>query len=319
MTERPVARPARLAGLRQALHNPVLIKELRGRMRGRRAFVVLSVFLALSALVALCIYWVARDSLSSNPFQAGSEIGKVLFLGIALVALIQVTIIVPAQAAAALSGERERETYDLLIVTLLPSWKIVLGKLMATLAYAVLLIVALVPLMALAFFFGGVTPLEVAIALVGLLATALMFGSIGILCSTVAKRTISANVFTQGLNAAISLGIPFVALLFGLWLEQGAGFERAQWVNSYAFVYIAGAILALNPFIALGYAEALLSEGETRLFYPFDGFPGRNAPLWIPAPWLAFVVMALLVSLLCIVAATVRLRRIPRPKRGAQG
>ncbi len=146
---------------------PVLVKELRGRMRGGRAFVVLTLFLTVLSLFMLLLFLAVRSNVGTDPFSAGQTIGKTLFIGVVTIALIQVMIIVPAQAAAAITSERERETFDLLVATLLPSWKIILGKLLAALAYAVLLIVAVVPLMGIAFFFGGVTGSEVVIALLG--------------------------------------------------------------------------------------------------------------------------------------------------------
>ena len=141
----------------------------KARLRGGRAFLVLTLFLTVLSLFMLLLFLAVRSDVGNDPFSAGRTIGKTLFIGVVTIALMQVMIIVPAQAAAAITSERERETFDLLVATLLPSWKIVLGKLFAALAYAVLLIVAVVPLMGIAFFFGGVTAGEVAIALLGLL------------------------------------------------------------------------------------------------------------------------------------------------------
>jgi ABC-2 type transport system permease protein len=283
---------------------PVLVKELRTRMRGARAFWVLTIYLGVLAGFALLLYLAVRSSVVNDPFSAGQTIGKALFLGVAAVALIQVMIIVPAQAAGAISGEREHETFDLLIVTLLPAWKIVLGKLLAALAYAVLLIVAVVPLMALAFFFGGVTGTEVLIALLGLLVTAVLYGAVGILWSVITVRTMPAMVLTQATNIMVLLGIPFLAYVFAaLFLFRG---PTPDWFFSYPFIYAAGLFLAIHPFIALGAAEAFLSNGETGLLIALRD--GDRPPVWIPAPWLAFTIEGLLLAAIVIVI-TVRLLR----------
>lgn len=292
------------------LHNPVLTKELRGRMRGARAFVVLTVFLLISSAFTLLLYMAMREEVAYDPFTAGSRIGKTLFLGVATVALIQVMIIVPAQAAGAIAGEKEQETYDLLITTLLPPWKIVLGKLLAALAYAVLLIIAVVPLMALAFFFGGVTGTEVMIALLGLLATALLYGSVGILWSTLARRTIAAMVLAQATNVLVLLGIPFLMVVFGTLFVFNEP-RPPDWLATYPFIYAAGSLLAVHPFIALGGAELLLANGEERWFFPIPELPGANE-IWIPAPWIAFLIAAIGVSVVLIFLATRQVRRIRR-------
>lgn len=283
---------------------PVLVKELRGRMRGARAFIVLTGYLLVLSSFTLLLYLAVRSAVGNDPFSAGRTIGKSLFIGIAIVALIQVMIIVPAQAAGSISGERERETFDLLIVTLLPAWKIVLGKLLAALAYAVLLIVAVVPLMAVAFFFGGVTGAEVLIALLGLLVTAVLYGTVGLLWSAVAPRTMIATVMTQATNVLILLGLPFIMFVFGLVFFRDG--REPDWIWSYPFVYAAGAVLALHPFLALGAAEAFLSNGENGLMIALEN--GQRPPIWIPAPWLVFTVEGLLMSVV-LIAITIRMLR----------
>jgi ABC-2 type transport system permease protein len=285
--------------------NPVLVQELRGRMRGVRAFVVLTIFLLVLAVPTTLLYLAAAQSVQFDPFSAGQRIGKTVFLGIAAVALVQVLIIVPSQAASAIAGEKERETYDLLISTLLTPWQIVFGKLLAALAYATLLVVAVIPFMALSFLFGGVTGLEVVIALVGLLATALLFGSIGIFWSTVMRRSMAAIVVTLATIMFVLFGMPFL-ILISSWILLGFG-PQPEWVNSGAFIYLWISLLSLHPFVALGTADAYFSTGETSLFFRAD----QNAmppfilsaspdPVWVPHPWVLFVLQAVVISAILI-------------------
>lgn len=289
---------------------PVLVKELRGRMRGARAFVILTTYLLVLSIFALLLYLAVRSSAGSDPFTAGRTIGKTLFIGIALVALLQIMMIVPAQAAGAIAGERERETFDLLIVTLLPAWKIVLGKLLAALAYAVMLIIAVVPFMALAFFFGGVTGSEVAIALAGLLVTALLYGAIGILWSVLTARTMTATVMTQATNLLMLLGLPFMMFVFATLFLSGSEARWPAWVQSYPFVYAANALVALHPFIALGAAEGFLSNGQTGWIVPFQWGAGKE--FWILAPWIGLLLEGSLVAAALIVVA-IRMLRPDQP------
>ena len=288
-------------------NHPVLVKELRGRMRGARAFVVLTSFLVVLSAFSLLLYLVVGSVAANDPFSAGRAIGKALFIGVTIIALVQVLVIVPAQAAGAISSERERQTFDLLIATQLPSWKIVLGKLLASLAYAVLLIVATVPLMALAFFFGGVTGTEVVIALIGLLVTALLYGAIGILWSVISVRTLTSTVLTQATNILLMLGIPFLMFVFGMVFFRSS--DPPSWIETYVFVYSAGLVVALHPFIALGAAETFLSNGQTGWFIPLT-LP--RGPIWIPAPWLAFTLEGIVVASL-LVALAVRMLRPNEP------
>lgn len=293
--------------------NPVLAQELRGRMRGARAFVILTIFLLVLAIPTTLLYLAAAQSAQFDTFGAGQRIGKTVFLGVAAVALLQVLIIVPSQAANAIAAEKERETYDLLISTLLPAWKIVFGKLLAALAYATLLILAVIPFMALAFLFGGVTGLEVVLALVGLLATAVLFGSIGIFWSTIMRRSLGATVVTLATIMGVLVGIPFLMGVFGFMLF-GSPIQPA-WTNSGLFIYLWVIIVSLHPFIALGAAEAYLAMGETSLFFsaaqnPTPPFIPTLAPepIIILHPWLLFVIEALLVSAILIAVSIRRLK-----------
>lgn len=303
--------------------NPVLVKELRGRMRGGRAFVILTVFLLVLALPTTLLYLTIADFSGSNGFDAGQTIGKTLFIGIVTIALVQVMIVVPGQAASALTSEKERETYDLLISTLLPAWKIIIGKLFAALAYAVLLIIAVIPFMALSFFFGGVTVLEVVLALVGLFVTVLLFGSSGILWSVLMRRSMAATIMTQASSVALLLGVPFimyviVALIF-------RNFDPPGWTASRPFVYFWISLLCWHPFIALGLSEYYLTQGETRLFFPADGvgsdlflpFDRGQQPLdfLVPHPWLLFTIQALILSLILITLSIRLLRPVDEGSR----
>lgn len=267
----------------------MLVKELRSRMRGARSFVVLSIYLIILSGVTLLLY-AAIASSASNDINAGREIGRALFFTIGAVALTEVCVITPALTAGSIAGERERQTYDLLVGSLLSPWQIVWGKLAAALSYALLLIVAVVPLMSLAFLFGGVTLAEVVIALIGLITTAVLYACLGLFWSTVMRSTLAANSLAIGSVILMLLGIPFLAIVFTILI----GTNLNSLFASIPLLYIGGAFLVVHPFIALFLTEQLLSE-ERGLFYTFIDLPNGGQTL-VPSPWIAFVVLALLIS-----------------------
>jgi ABC-2 type transport system permease protein len=311
--------------------NPVLVKELRGRMRGARAFVILTAFLLVLAVPTTLLYYVAVQNAQFNSFNAGQTIGKTLFIGVVTIALIQVLIVVPGQAASALTSEKESETYDLLISTLLPPWKIIIGKLLAAMAYALLLIVATIPFMALSFFFGGVTLLEVVLALVGLFVTVVLFGSVGLLWSILLRRSLASTIVTQATSVIVLLGIPFLMFVFAMLFFDRP--PQPAWVSSPVFVYLWIAMFSLHPFLALGWSETLLTQGETRLFFPaqeainspyvpVNQFGGNaaaaNLDFLVPHPWLMYTIEAAIITAV-LIAICIRLLRpindAPRRRR----
>src|SRR5262245_58527355 len=193
-----------------------------------------------------------------------------------------------ALTAGGIAGEKERQTYDLLVSSLLSPWQIAWGKLGAALSFALLMIIAVVPLMSLAFLFGGVSLAEVLIALAGLTMTALLYATVGLFWSALMHSTLGATSFALGSIILMLLGIPFVAAIFTLIFGQGAA---PDWTRSAIFIYLSGAFVSIHPFIALGLTETLLSNGDSPFFSIVDP-QGANVP--IPSPWLAYVVLAAL-------------------------
>lgn len=284
--------------------NPVLVKELRGRMRGARAFVLLSIYLIILSAVTLLLY-VALAADAGSDLNAGQRIGKALFLVIAAVALIEVCVITPALTAGSIAGEKERQTYDLLISSLLSPWQIVWGKLGAALAFALLMVISVVPVMSLAFIFGGVSLAEVLIALAGLIATSIFYATIGLFWSSVMRSSLGATSFSLGTIILILLGIPFLAAIVMIFTNAGSD---ALWLRSAAFIYVGGAILSAHPFIALGLTEAQIIEGQNVFFSTINIAP--NQSIIVPGPWIVYIFLSAIFSALMIVLSVRMLRPV---------
>jgi ABC-2 type transport system permease protein len=305
--------------------NPVLIKELRGRMRGARAFVLLTMYLLILSGVAL-LFYAAITSIASSDLNSAREIGKSLFRLIVGVALIEVCLITPVLTAGSISGERERQTYDLLVTSLLSPWQIIWGKLAAALSFAMLLILSIVPLMSLAFLFGGVSLAEVLIVLAGLITTAVFYATIGLFWSAALRSTLGATSLALGSVIMMLLGIPFIALVFTLIL----GLDLSpDWLNSAAFVYISSAFLYIHPFLALQMTDDLQLNTGRGPFYsssPIGTALTNSSNIYVPSPWIIYVVLALIFSAILLLLSVRMLRpeqdgandAAPRPTDEAQ-
>lgn len=288
--------------------NPVLVKELRGRMRGPRAFVVLTIYLLILSAVILLLY-TALGTSPGTDLNAGRRIGKTLFLTIAAVALIEVCVITPALTSGSIAGERERQTYDLLVASRLSPWQIIWGKLGAALGFALLLIFAVVPVMSLAFLFGGVTLAEVLIVLAGLVATALFYATVGLFWSTVMRGTLGATVLALGSIILMLLLIPFLWVISTLIFARGSDLAI---LRSALYIYGGGAFISAHPFIALGLTEAFLSNGDSPFFSVVR--PGSR-DFVVPSPWLVYIVLSLLFSLVLMLLSVRLLRPMPERRR----
>jgi ABC-type transport system involved in multi-copper enzyme maturation permease subunit len=208
----------RVAGVLSGI-TAVGTKELRGRMRGPRAFVWVTIYLAVLASVAVLVYTVQRDAAASqssfsggNPYVS-AQVGQALFATLLFLQVLLVVFLAPAATSGAISLEREKQTLDLLTATPISTLGIVLGKLAAALAFVVILIVASIPLTALVFLFGGVAPEDVLRGYVVLFVTAIGFGSVGLFLSSLTRRTQTATVLTYLAVLVLTVGTGFGLIL----------------------------------------------------------------------------------------------------------
>jgi ABC-2 type transport system permease protein len=192
----------------------MMAKELRSRFRGRRAFLVLTLYLAVLALIAYGAYSVvapnARANASFGEFggnpNASAQVGQAIFAMLSVIQLLLVVFIAPALTAGAISLEREKQTLDLLIATPLRPGGIVVGKLLSALAFVVLMILAGIPVSALVLMYGGASVDDILRQQVVLFASAIGFGVIGLFMSALIKRTQAAIVLTYCIVLALAIG-----------------------------------------------------------------------------------------------------------------
>src|SRR5512143_646870 len=189
------------------------VKELRGRMRGRRAFVILTIYLLLLGGFAWMVELIMERNVSTgfgSSSYAGASIGQGIFAALLMLETLQVAFLAPSATAGAISLEREKQTLELLVVTPISSIAIVLGKLLSALVYVWLLIAASIPLTAVVFVYGGVAPDDVLRGYLVLIVTALGLGSFGLFCSSLVKRTQAATAITIFGVLVITIGSVFM-------------------------------------------------------------------------------------------------------------
>ena len=232
--ERPSV-PRSFHPIRSARHGingivAVGVKELRGRVRGRRAFVVLTFYLLFLAAFAWAWELVAERAYVQNSTLQGASaayasalVGQEVFGALVLVETLLVVFLAPAFTAGAISLEREKQTLDMLAATPISSLAIVVGKLLSALAYVFLLIAASIPLTAIVFVFGGVGPDDVVRAYAVLIVTALGLGSLGLFISAAMQRTQGATVVTFFTVLFLTLGTMFGVLFWNTMAGVNSG------------------------------------------------------------------------------------------------
>jgi ABC-2 type transport system permease protein len=286
--------------------NPVMVKELRGRMRGIRAFIVLTVYLGLMSVFMAAVY-LTFTSLDNNLSSAAAgAAGRLLFAGVVGVEMLLIIFISPAFTSGAITGERERQTYDLLQTTLLASPSFVMGKLESALSYVLLLLLAAIPLQSLAFLFGGVSQAEVLIAFVILTVTAITLGTIGLFFSAVASRTLSASVQTYTVALLGAFGMPlFMGGVVRL-LRQSFGVGSP--VLDAGLSYLQQIFTSLNPVATALEAQVLLVERQVIGFTTVTLNNGSQIP--VVSPWISFTIIYLMISAVMLVLTVRRMQHL---------
>lgn len=173
--------------------NPLLSKELRLRMRTWRTFALVSLYLLGLGGFAL-IFFSAQFYSVRMGYGSLYDVGRQLFIFLGVVQFVLVVFAVPALTANAVSGERERQTFDLLACTQLTPMGIVVGKLTASLSAVILLIVASLPLYGFVFLMGGVSPSELLTLLTIFILVAVITGCWSLMFSSIFKRTVTSII-----------------------------------------------------------------------------------------------------------------------------
>ena len=280
-------------------------------MRGSRAFVVLTVYLLLlSGFVTLLyvVYVASTDNVLGG--ANGQWIGKFVFGAVVGIELLLVCFIAPAFTAGAISGERERQTYDLLRTTLLPARSLVLGKLASALSYILLLLVAAFPLQSLAFLLGGVAPEEVLIATGLLIATAFLFGASGIFFSSFMRRTLGSTVLTYAFALMATLGLPLILLALVPLVSIFFNNAPPAPVTEAVLIYTFGVLVAINPIATAVATEILLVNQQSAFYFTVPLTNGANLPLI--SPWLPFMLFCLVLGAIMTIISILAVRRAER-------
>jgi len=314
------------------------VKELRGRMRGKRAFVVLTIYLLLVAGFAWMVETLTAMTFSSgftSSFAASAEIGRALFIAIILLLTLVTLILAPASTSGAISLEREKQTLDLLTTTPISSLAIVLGKLLSALSWIFLLLLASIPIVALVFTFGGVAPEDVIRAYIVLVGTAFAYGAMGLFVSALVRRTQAATVINLVLVIALTAGTAFIFVFWSAMTGNSgvlpdAGTRDSGFVDSLT-KRPPEALMLMDPFLAqvdvmcgteTGFGSSCqIIAGVTNQQAAFidngaGGINGVGRDTYWPRSVAAMVITAIVLVILSVqLVSPTRRWRLHRPRR----
>ena len=176
------------------MSNPIIHRELVGMLRTGRA-VVLQVLLVLVLSALVILRWPSEGRVAISGLQSQqvlSVFGYGLMVGLILLA--------PVFPATSIVRERQQGTLALLLNSPMSSGSILLGKLIGTVGFVLLLLILSVPAAAACYTMGGVDLVgQLGHIYVILFLAALQFAALGMVVSTYASTTESSLRVTYGL------------------------------------------------------------------------------------------------------------------------
>jgi ABC-type transport system involved in multi-copper enzyme maturation permease subunit len=237
------------------VENPVLQRELLTNLRMPRAFVLLFVYVALLGGVVY-LAWPQEQRLDMAQPEAAKRLVNLFFFGQYMLA----SLMAPSFAAGAITGEKERMSYEMLLASPLRPGAIVLGKLFAALCHLGILMICSLPIVMLCLPLGGVSLYEVFAAYFAMIATVGLFGMISLWASSYFRRT-SASLVVSYL---MILPLAMVCVLMWNQLEQ---LGRARLM----------VVITVVPVVCLSLAALMWRNACRRLLYPPDlGSEGKE-------------------------------------------
>ncbi|MCB9856763.1 MAG: ABC transporter permease subunit [Phycisphaerales bacterium] len=277
--------------------NPILVRVVQSGGRRKR-----HLWIRLGYLSIMAIAVVIGIALMQAPGSTGSlaEFAKQatkVFKSVSLIQLGMVCVLAPVFAAAAITQEKDSQTYNILLSTPLTNGQIVLGSLLSRLFFVVALLVASIPLFCIIMVYGGVTGDKIMFAIAIATATALLMGSIAISISVIKIGT-GRTIFSFYLAIAVYLMTIYV---LGSWSRlippesvlAPTGATKMSW------------LAAFHPFLAM---FVVLGETPAPGFADVAhyGFPGKYL---LAYPQYSYLVITSITSLVLLSVSFAFVRR----------
>ncbi len=261
--------------------NPITKREIKITARGKRYFIEIFVFemiLMLTFILSLnSIFGKSNGNVNSADYNM---FGK-LFPLVGLAELLIMSFVIPVMTGASISGEKERQTFDIMLTTSIRPFQIVWGKLMSVIVRIMMFAIAAVPIMAVSFVSGSLSWGILFLYLLMVTIYAFFLASVGIYASAVCKKSMTAIIFSFVIVFFMTVGTLLMAFL------EYVVFEKLM---------LASIFLLVNPVMYFGvlFSISTGSENTFKLLKSIEDMEVNSDHRWIIAASIIFVVFTIL-------------------------
>ena len=295
------------------MDNPIFKKEQKVRARSPKLMLLIVGY----NLLLLILMVVAYVSIYGENQQIGRgaryQDTLILYMLIGVFQFVLLLLIVPAFTAGTITGEKERQTFDILITANRKPLAIIIGKLGASVSTMLLLIISSLPIVAIVFSVGGVSITDVFLYVIVCFLEAVFIGSIGLFFSSVSKNTTKSTVATYVTILLLVIGTATVLGILYLVVSKQINYNEfaAEAIKIVTDLKSTVWILLINPLVTV---VALLMEqtGNESLFAQYINEVGRCNTL-ILEHWVAIsIAIQTVVAVVLIYLSTKNIDRIKK-------
>lgn len=254
--------------------NPIIKKELKIAARSKKMGWEL---IAYESVLVFIFIGIVSEFRMFPVFNDRNFYSKLIVPLIEIVQIGMTALAIPIMTASSISGERERQTFDIMLTTCLSPMEIVFGKVFSAVVKVMLYVTAGIPIMALAFVLGKLSWWMLLLFLVVIFVFATFVGSLGVFCSSVSSTSV-----TSILRA---LGLYFVICFFSCMPEiMVTGVIRGNKHYDGLLFLLLNPLVFLEEFFMLSMNGYSLFSGDQ--FSSFDSSYGfftkllAHGPLW---------------------------------------
>ncbi len=218
--------------------NPIVKKDLQVTARSMRfcwGVFAYEVVLVLAFLLAMAFIQSQSNSIYSDNNIYSYFI--VLFPVLAIAQVCIVALTVPIITASSISGERERQTFDIMLTTCMSPFSIVVGKVISAVIRILFFVVAGMPIMALSFIAGGLGWSSLFYFVLTIVLLSVLSGSIGILCSALCRKSITAVILSFAFYFVIYFMTFVPMILKYVWTKGKSAGESMLFLLANPFVF----------------------------------------------------------------------------------
>lgn len=294
--------------------NPVYKRELKVNSRSIRMALILLIFNGILSAVALFNMYSVVDQVRMTAEIQYSRFLE-LYVFVASIEFVMLMFIMPALTSNSISGERERQTLDLMLTTTMRPGSIVRGKLASAFTAMLLLVVSSFPALSLVFVYGGVTVTDMALLLLCYVTVALLSGGIGVFFSALFKRSTLANVCAY-ITIIFLVAGTYAINIFTYRMSQNEISSYMNAIDSVTRQATSGGslyLLLLNPAVTF-YTMINQQAGDSNVSRTLRNFFGAHPQNFVIEHWTEIsIVLQTLIALLFIGAAVFAVT--PRQRR----